>query len=62
MTRLSNVNGVLKSSVVSKVKVFIKTNVNLTLQPIRYVVRVLIHSRVKVLLIYRINLVKTEKC
>ena len=62
MTRLSNVNGVLKSSVVSKVKVFIKTNVNLTLQPIRYVLRVLIHSRVKVLLIYRINLVKTEKC
>ena len=62
MTRLSNVNGVLKSSVVSKVKVFIKTNVNLTLQPIRYVLRVLIHSRVKVLLIYRITLVKTEKC
>lgn len=62
MTRQSNVNGVLKSSVVSKVKVFIKTNVNLTLQPIRYVLRVLIHSRVKVLLIYRINLVKTEKC
>ena len=62
MTRLSNVNGVLKSFVVSKVKVFIKTNVNLTLQPIRYVLRVLIHSRVKVLLIYRINLVKTEKC
>ena len=62
MTRLSNVNGVLKSSVVSKVKVFIKTNVNLTLQPIRYVLRVLIHSRVKVLLIYRTTLVKTEKC
>ena len=62
MTRQSNVNGVLKSSVVSKVKVFIKTNVNLTLQPIRYVLRVLIHSRVKVLLIYRITLVKTEKC